>query len=55
MIRDVHPGSGDPNLDFLLVPDPGIKKAPDPVSRIRIRNTEGSLYKNLTPVLKALQ
>ncbi len=27
MIRVVHPGSG-----FLTIPDPGVKKAPDPVS-----------------------
>ncbi len=36
MVRVVHPGSGSvlfPN------PDPGFKKAPDPGSRIRIRNT----------------
>jgi hypothetical protein len=32
----------DPDIDFLaipgsLIPDPGVKKAPDPGSRIRIR------------------
>ncbi len=27
MIQFVHPGSG-----FLIIPDPGVKKAPDPVS-----------------------
>jgi hypothetical protein len=32
MIRDVHRGSGipDPDLDFLPIPDPGVKKAQDP-------------------------
>jgi hypothetical protein len=30
------PGSGK---NLFLIPDPGIKKAPDPGSRIRIRNT----------------
>jgi hypothetical protein len=31
----------DPDADFLpsRIPDPGVKKAPDPGSRIRIRNT----------------
>ena len=33
-IRD--PGSGK---NLLRIPDPGVKKAPDPGSRIRIRNT----------------
>jgi hypothetical protein len=33
-IRD--PGSGK---NLFLIPDPGVKKAPDPGSRIRIRNT----------------
>ncbi len=34
MIRVVHPGSRipDPDADFLLIPDPGVKKAPDPGS-----------------------
>ena len=32
MIRVVHPGS--------RIPDPGVKKVPNPGSRIRIRNTE---------------
>jgi hypothetical protein len=27
MIRDVHP---DPDLDFLPIPDSGVKQAPDP-------------------------
>jgi hypothetical protein len=38
MIRVVHPGSG---ADFLpsRIPDPGVKKATSPGSRIRIRNT----------------
>jgi hypothetical protein len=31
------PGSGK---NLFRIPDPGIKKAPDPGSRIRIRNTE---------------
>jgi hypothetical protein len=39
MIRGVHPGSDplDPDLDFYpsRMPDPGVKKAPDPGSRIR--------------------
>ncbi len=38
MIRDVHPGYGsriDTDLDFLPIPDPGVKKAPDPGPRIR--------------------
>jgi hypothetical protein len=29
----------DSDLDFLPIPDPGVKKAPDLGSRIRIRNT----------------
>jgi hypothetical protein len=36
VIRDVHPGSG---YLFLPIPDPGVKKAPDPGTWIRIRNT----------------
>jgi hypothetical protein len=28
-----------PDLDFLPIPDPGTKKAPDPGSRTRIRDT----------------
>ncbi len=43
MIRVVHPGSRilDPDTDFLpcRIPDPGVKKAPNPGSWIRIRNT----------------
>jgi hypothetical protein len=43
MIRVVHPGSRipDPDADFLTsrIPDPGVKKVPNPGSRIRIRNT----------------
>jgi hypothetical protein len=43
MIRVVHPGSliSDPDADFFpsRIPDPGVKKAPNPGSRIRIRNT----------------
>jgi hypothetical protein len=30
------PGSGK---NLFRIPDPGVEKAPDPVSRIRIRNT----------------
>jgi hypothetical protein len=32
MIRYFHPGSRipDPDLDFLPISDPGVKKAPDP-------------------------
>ncbi len=29
----------DPDPDFLSIPDPRVKKAPDPESRIRVRNT----------------
>jgi hypothetical protein len=41
MIRFVHPGSRIRMLTFYpsRIPDPGVKKAPDPGSRIRIRNT----------------
>jgi hypothetical protein len=43
MIRVVHPEFliPDPDADFLpsRIPDPGVKKAPNPGSRIRIRNT----------------
>ncbi len=45
MIRVVHPGSRipDPDADFFpsRIPDPGSRgqKAPNPGSRIRIRNT----------------
>jgi hypothetical protein len=43
MIRVVHPGSQipDPDADLLLsqILDPGVKKAPNPGSQIRIRNT----------------
>jgi hypothetical protein len=35
----------DPDLDFLSIPDPGVKKAPDPGYRIRIFNTV--LYYNI--------
>ncbi len=38
MIRDVQPGSG--SRLFLPIPDPGVRKAPDPGSGFRIRNTE---------------
>ncbi len=38
---DDYPGSWIqyPDPDFLPIPDPGVKKAPDPRSWIRIRNT----------------
>ncbi len=38
----------DPDADFLpsRIPDPGVKKVPNPGSRIRIRNTERNLEKN---------
>ncbi len=41
MIWVVHPGSRIRMLTFYpsRIPDPGVKKAPDPGSRIRIRNT----------------
>jgi hypothetical protein len=41
MIRVVHPGSRIRMLTFYpsRIPDPVVKKAPDPASRIRIRNT----------------
>jgi hypothetical protein len=43
MIRVVHPGFGSRILILTFypsrIPDPGVKKAPDPGSRIRIRNT----------------
>ena len=43
MIRVVHPGSRIRMLTFShpgpRIPDPGVKKAPNPGSRIRIRNT----------------
>jgi hypothetical protein len=34
-VRD--PGSG---INLFRIPDPGVKKAPNPGSRIRIRNTD---------------
>jgi hypothetical protein len=37
MIWDAHPGSR--SRIFFSSPDPGVKKAPDPGSRIRIRTT----------------
>jgi hypothetical protein len=47
MIRAAHPGSWIPDLDFLPIPDPGIKKALDPGSgsatlarRYRVPNME---------------
>ncbi len=42
MIRVLHPGSRIRMLTFYpsRIPDPGVKKAPDPGSRIGIRNNE---------------
>jgi hypothetical protein len=44
MIPVVHPGSRIRMLTFShpgsRIPDPGVKKAPNPGSRIRIRNTD---------------
>jgi hypothetical protein len=37
MIRVDHPGSGSRILFFLPIPDPGVKKAPDPGSAILVR------------------
>jgi hypothetical protein len=43
MIQVVHPGSRIRKLTFShpgsRIPDPGVKKAPNPGNRIRIRNT----------------
>jgi hypothetical protein len=39
MIQDVHPGSG-----FFPIPDPGVKKAPDPGSTTLVRYT---VYSNV--------
>jgi hypothetical protein len=41
-IRDPGSGIRDPGSgkNLFRIPDPGVKKAPDPGSRIRIRNTE---------------
>jgi hypothetical protein len=43
MIRVVHPGSGSRIRIMTFhpsrIPDPGVKRAPDPGSRTRIRNT----------------
>jgi hypothetical protein len=57
MIRDVHPRSQipDPDLDVLPIPDPGsripgVKKASDPGSQIRIRNTALKLPSAKLPV-----
>ena len=48
MIRVVSSRIPDPDADFLpsRIPDPGVKKAPNPGSRIRIRNTDGKLTKH---------
>jgi hypothetical protein len=48
MIRVVHPGSRILMLTFSH-PGSGVKKVPNPGSRIRIRNT--ALYQYLQPVL----
>jgi hypothetical protein len=41
MVSKLYRWSGipDPDPDFLPIQDPGVKKAPKPGSRIRIRNT----------------
>jgi hypothetical protein len=39
MIRDVHPGSSDQDLDFFTILDPGSRGQKVAGSRIRIRNT----------------
>jgi hypothetical protein len=39
MMRVVYPGSGYRFNPGFWIPDTGVKKAPNPVSRIRIRNT----------------
>ncbi len=41
MILDVHPGSRTLIFQPYRIPDPGVKKAPDPGYRIRIRNIGG--------------
>jgi hypothetical protein len=43
-IRDPRSGIRDPEKTYSgsRIPDPGVKKAPDPGSRIRIRNTDTS-------------
>jgi hypothetical protein len=47
MIRVFHPGSRILMLTFFhpgsRIPDPGVKKVPNPGSRIRIRNTGSDL------------
>jgi hypothetical protein len=52
MIRVVHPVSRIRMLTFYHpgspIPDPGVKKAPDPGSLIRIRNTAGNCRTLLT-------
>jgi hypothetical protein len=47
--RKYDPGYPSRMLTFypFQIPDPGVKKAPDPVSRIRIRNTGFDLDYNL--------
>jgi hypothetical protein len=54
MIRVVHPGSWIRMLTFYpsRIPDPGVKKAPDPGSRIRIRNT-GRNGKKISQIINA--
>ncbi len=45
----------DPDLDFLPIPDPGVKKAPDPGSQIWIRNTESLVgFQVLVQIMKVL-
>jgi hypothetical protein len=47
------PGSGK---NLFRIPDPGVKKAPDPGSRIRIRNTDlnTAIYQNQTMAIVEL-
>jgi hypothetical protein len=64
MIRVVHPGSGI--LIFLPIPDPGVKKAPDPGSgsaallmhmqRIRTQPIicKALIYTGILPVVKGI-
>jgi hypothetical protein len=46
MIRVFHPGSGYPDPDFLPIPDPGVKKAPDPQHSPYYMISKGSRLEN---------
>ncbi len=50
-IRDPRSGIRDPEKTYSgsQIPDPGVKKAPDPGSRIRIRNTARNRSKESIP------